>query len=198
MMYSTSQSPLITIESSSLWAFSPPLLWENLVAQRRKAKRANTLWHSCPPFYSAASTIGTMVGQVNVSIQRVSRSILSTACECRSNSEVTPIWNEIFFRNTITEMHFLLLIEFQSPKVCHFEWRWETWCRCSRQWDVFQTVVSSEIRLCCWDVIAMYEMLCFAPRGHREAPMNSYQRCVDESHFLFSQQMRESWCGKPC
>ena len=57
-------------------------------AQTREAKRENTLWQSCPPFYSGAFTIGTMVGQVNVSIQHVSRGILSTGCAHRCDG-----WN---------------------------------------------------------------------------------------------------------
>lgn len=57
-------------------------------AQTREAKTENTLWQSCPPFYSGAFTIGTIVGQVNVSIQHVSRGILSTRCAHRCDG-----WN---------------------------------------------------------------------------------------------------------
>lgn len=31
-----------------------------------------------------------------------------------------------------------------------------------------------------------------------QALINSHQHCMDESHFLSSQQTCESWCGKPC
>lgn len=84
-------SRFITARSSSLGF--PPL------SQTREAKRENTLWQSCPPFYSGAFTIGTMVGQVNVSIQHVSRGILSTRCAHRCDGWNPTCLLGIFHRN---------------------------------------------------------------------------------------------------
>lgn len=82
----SSLMPLFRVRAP-LCGFSSPLR-EALMAPT--AKRANALWQSCPPFYSF--TIGTTVGQVNVSMQHVSRSIRSTRCAHWCDGSLRPVW----------------------------------------------------------------------------------------------------------
>lgn len=102
-------------------------------AQTREAKTENTLWQSCPPFYSGAFTIGTIVGQVNVSIQHVSRGILSTRCAHRCDGRNPTCllgifhWNKKKHRKRFSLYVFLslsLFFFYNSDTIIRGIWVW--------------------------------------------------------------------------
>lgn len=147
-----------------------------------------------------------MVGQVNVSIQHVSRSILSTRCAPWCDGQHRPVCLEtshcsrtrghipmlfFFFYTIINGIWFgekvrkwVLFVEFLQQ---------QKWNRMQRQY--FDSTVISVL----FNVLANYPWSAnFIIPVFMQALINSHQCRMDESHFLSSQQTCESWCGKPC
>lgn len=179
------------------------------MAQTREAKRANTLWQSCPPFYSGAFTIGTIVGQVNVSIQHVSRGILSTRCAPWCDGQHRPICLETSHCSRTREnecFFYLLFLKFYTIMDGIWFWKevrkWVLFVECLQQqkWNGMQRqYCDSAVISVLPNVLANYPWSAnFIIPVFMQALINSHQCRMDESHFLSSQQTCESWCGKPC